>query len=178
MLKSMISKKQRAFVLQGGGALGAYEAGVFKVLYHWINNQIGEDENIFDVIAGTSAGVINGALLLNHVPDNKRRNPSIKLPNKAGPNHLKLSGISGWTARPQQQQIIRNLSIGGISLTVSPKCRSQLNLPEDTIQLRNYYLLEQGTCFLHQSTSYQTTDILIIWLFPSIMDGTDIPINR
>ena len=51
MLKSMIPKKQRAFVLQGGGALGAYEAGVFKVLYHWINNQIGEDENIFDVIA-------------------------------------------------------------------------------------------------------------------------------
>jgi NTE family protein len=73
----MIPKKQRAFVLQGGGALGAYEAGVFKVLYHWINNQIGEDENIFDVIAGTSAGAINGALLLNHVLDNKRRNPSI-----------------------------------------------------------------------------------------------------
>lgn len=77
MIKSMIPQKQRAFVLQGGGALGAYEAGVFKVLYHWINNQIGENENIFDVIAGTSAGAINGALLLNHVLDNKRQNPSI-----------------------------------------------------------------------------------------------------
>jgi NTE family protein len=26
----------RALVLQGGGALGAYEAGVFDVLYYWI----------------------------------------------------------------------------------------------------------------------------------------------
>jgi NTE family protein len=77
MIKSMIPQKQRALVLQGGGALGAYEAGVFKVLYHWINNQIGEDENIFDVIAGTSAGAINGALLINHVLVNKRNNPSI-----------------------------------------------------------------------------------------------------
>ena len=77
MIKAMIPPKQRALVLQGGGALGAYEAGVFKVLYHWINNQIKEDENIFDVIAGTSAGAINGALLLNHVLANKRNNPSI-----------------------------------------------------------------------------------------------------
>jgi NTE family protein len=77
MIKSMIPQKQRALVLQGGGAIGAYEVGVFKVLYHWINNQIREDENIFDVIAGTSAGAINGALLLNHVLVNKRNNPSI-----------------------------------------------------------------------------------------------------
>ena len=27
---------QRALVLQGGGSLGAYEAGVFEVLYYWI----------------------------------------------------------------------------------------------------------------------------------------------
>lgn len=77
MIKSMIPPNQRALVLQGGGALGAYEAGVFKVLYHWIINQIGEDENIFDVIAGTSAGAINGALLLNYVLINRRNNPSI-----------------------------------------------------------------------------------------------------
>jgi len=77
MIKSMIPPKQRALVLQGGGAIGAYEVGVFKVLYHWINNQIREDENIFDVIAGTSAGAINGALLLNYVLANKRNNPSI-----------------------------------------------------------------------------------------------------
>jgi predicted acylesterase/phospholipase RssA len=29
-------KSQRALIFQGGGSLGAYEAGVFVVLYHWI----------------------------------------------------------------------------------------------------------------------------------------------
>jgi predicted acylesterase/phospholipase RssA len=28
-----IPKKQRALVLQGGGALGAYEAGAFRAIY-------------------------------------------------------------------------------------------------------------------------------------------------
>jgi hypothetical protein len=30
---------QRALVLQGGGSLGAYEAGVFNTLYYWIKNE-------------------------------------------------------------------------------------------------------------------------------------------
>jgi predicted acylesterase/phospholipase RssA len=33
-------KIQRALVLQGGGSLGAYEAGVFHILYHWIKKDI------------------------------------------------------------------------------------------------------------------------------------------
>ena len=33
LCKSSIPKVQRALVLQGGGALGAYQAGVFKSLY-------------------------------------------------------------------------------------------------------------------------------------------------
>ena len=53
---------QRALVLQGGGSLGAYEAGVFNALYYWIrkeNDSSRENDNIFDVIAGTSIGAIN-----------------------------------------------------------------------------------------------------------------------
>ena len=34
---------QRALVLQGGGALGAYEAGVFKALYDWIKKDTPDD---------------------------------------------------------------------------------------------------------------------------------------
>jgi predicted patatin/cPLA2 family phospholipase len=30
---------QRALVLQGGGSLGAYKAGVFNTLYYWIKNE-------------------------------------------------------------------------------------------------------------------------------------------
>ena len=39
---------QRALVFQGGGSLGAYEAGVFEVLYYWIKKDIDDDENVFD----------------------------------------------------------------------------------------------------------------------------------
>jgi len=60
----------RALVLQGGGAIGAYEAGVFKVLYFWIKKDIrNKNENIFDVVAGTSIGAINGAILVSYVQE-------------------------------------------------------------------------------------------------------------
>ena len=51
------NKGHRALVLQGGAALGAYETGVYRVLYDWISRHINEEENIFDIIAGTSIGL-------------------------------------------------------------------------------------------------------------------------
>jgi NTE family protein len=61
------SSVQRALVLQGGGSLGAYEAGVFEVLYYWIKKNIDDSENVFDVVAGTSIGAINAAFLVSYV---------------------------------------------------------------------------------------------------------------
>jgi NTE family protein len=61
---------QRALVFQGGGSLGAYEAGVFEVLYYWIKKDIDDDENVFDIVAGTSIGAINAAILVSHVKKN------------------------------------------------------------------------------------------------------------
>jgi NTE family protein len=69
-----IPKVQRALVFQGGGALGAYQAGVFKSLYEKIKaNQIDENNDIplFDIIAGTSIGAINGAILVSYFLENK-----------------------------------------------------------------------------------------------------------
>jgi NTE family protein len=69
-----IPRKQRALILQGGGALGAYEAGVFKAIYDKIVREQGEDyaaENLFDIIAGASIGAINAALLVNFFLNNK-----------------------------------------------------------------------------------------------------------
>jgi NTE family protein len=64
--------KQRALIFQGGGALGAYEAGVYRVLYDWISRHIQKkDENVFDVIAGTSIGAINGAIITSHFLEKK-----------------------------------------------------------------------------------------------------------
>jgi NTE family protein len=79
---------QKALVLQGGGSLGAYEAGVFSVLYYWITKQNDasreddtsrEDDNVFDIIAGTSIGAINAAFLVSHVmTKRKEENKSVR----------------------------------------------------------------------------------------------------
>lgn len=63
-------------VLQGGGALGAYQAGVFKSLYEKMkrnqNNDGNDDHHLFDIIAGTSIGAINGAILVSYFLENKK----------------------------------------------------------------------------------------------------------
>ena len=70
-----LPKKQRALIFQGGGALGAYEAGVYRVLYDWISKNIGNrNENFFDVIAGTSIGALNGAIIVSHILESKKKN--------------------------------------------------------------------------------------------------------
>lgn len=61
----------RAVIFQGGGAIGAYAAGVYAVLYHWVKKDIVENENVFDVVAGTSAGAINACIIVSHVIHNK-----------------------------------------------------------------------------------------------------------
>lgn len=39
-----IPKHERALVLQGGGSLGAYEAGAYKALNEWLSKKIKEKE--------------------------------------------------------------------------------------------------------------------------------------
>jgi len=60
-------KKQRALVLGGGGSLGAYEAGVLEVLCKKLkeeDKEKGEEGKLlFDIVAGTSIGAMNGAVL-------------------------------------------------------------------------------------------------------------------
>ncbi len=52
-----------ALVLQGGGALGAYQAGVYQALH-----EAGIEP---DVIAGVSIGAINGALIAGNPPERR-----------------------------------------------------------------------------------------------------------
>jgi predicted acylesterase/phospholipase RssA len=60
---------QGALVLQGGGSLGAYEAGVYQALYGRLTKQDREkqveDNNkpFLDIVAGTSMGDINAAII-------------------------------------------------------------------------------------------------------------------
>ena len=59
--------------MQGGGSLGAYEAGVFRGLYERLSDQDtrnGKSEKpLFDLVAGTSIGAINAAIVTSYIID-------------------------------------------------------------------------------------------------------------
>ena len=71
----MNSSINRALVFQGGGSLGAYEAGAYKA----INENLSDlsrtegmgNEPLFHIVSGTSIGAINAALLVSYVKENK-----------------------------------------------------------------------------------------------------------
>jgi predicted acylesterase/phospholipase RssA len=93
-----VSKLQRALVFQGGGSLGAYEAGVFHVLYHWIKKDLNnDDENIFDIIAGTSIGAINASIILSHILERKE-----EFKGKGIDNNGKSNNIKCWEGSPEK----------------------------------------------------------------------------
>src|SRR5215469_2276339 len=64
-----IPKKQTALILGGGGALGAYEAGAIKAICNNLLEQEKKDQDhnglLFDIIAGTSIGAMNGAVFVS-----------------------------------------------------------------------------------------------------------------
>ena len=78
-------ERQRALVLQGGGALGAYEVGAIKGLYETltkgqVKNDQCEDRKtpLFDIIVGTSIGAMNAAVLIGNIQKGKSWLESIK----------------------------------------------------------------------------------------------------
>ena len=70
-----IPLEERALILQGGGSLGAYEAGAFSAARSFLKYQNTvrktPDRQIFDIVAGTSIGAINAAILVSYVMENK-----------------------------------------------------------------------------------------------------------
>lgn len=74
--KVVVKRVQRAIIFQGGVALGAYEAGVFEPLVKHLEkleeDQVkqglkNEKRPIFDIIAGTSIGAMNAAIVASSV---------------------------------------------------------------------------------------------------------------
>jgi len=69
------SRFQRALVFQGGGSLGAYEAGVYKATYELLSERdvkLGRvGKPLFHIVAGTSIGAMNAAILVSYVKENK-----------------------------------------------------------------------------------------------------------
>jgi NTE family protein len=66
---------QRALIFQGGGSLGAYEAGAYKAFYELASERdkiVGrKDKPLFDIVAGTSIGAMNASVLVSYVKEKK-----------------------------------------------------------------------------------------------------------
>jgi NTE family protein len=65
----------RALIFQGGGSLGAYEAGAYKAAFELLSERdekLGrQDKPMFHIVAGTSIGAMNAAVLVSYVKENK-----------------------------------------------------------------------------------------------------------
>lgn len=95
----IVKMVQRALILQGGGALGAYELGAYKALCEkLITKDSSNGENVrknrplFDIISGTSIGALNAALITRSVVDGIR--------NSENANNLNIQKI--WDKSVQE----------------------------------------------------------------------------
>lgn len=62
-LRPSFYDKKVGLVLQGGGALGSYQAGVYEAL--------ASSEYLPDWVAGISIGAINAAIIAGNEPENR-----------------------------------------------------------------------------------------------------------
>jgi NTE family protein len=62
-MKSKSVKPRTALVLQGGGALGSYQTGIYQALH--------ENDLVPDWVVGTSIGAINAALIAGNPPETR-----------------------------------------------------------------------------------------------------------
>ena len=99
--KHSLNQATKALVLQGGGALGAYQAGAVEVMHAQYQQ--------LDWVAGVSIGAINGALIAGNPPE--RRVPALRefwrmvssapgqlVPHWGGDEQLLAQASAAWAA--------------------------------------------------------------------------------
>jgi NTE family protein len=79
----VVKRVHRAIIFQGGASLGAYEAGVFQALVEKLSEDserglINGKRPLFDIIAGTSIGALNGAVVVSDFIKSKNWKDSSK----------------------------------------------------------------------------------------------------
>jgi NTE family protein len=113
-----LQKKERqvGLVLQGGGALGAYEVGAVKgIIHRAVEKNNNTDSDFFNVVAGSSAGAINGAILVQEFVKHRSWTKAVNELENFWIKHIatesivdNIPGFSGWW------QLWRDLSGGSI----------------------------------------------------------------
>ena len=127
---------------KGGGSLGAYEAGAYEALYGWLSKrdkEEGKQKNItFDIIAGTSIGAMNAAVLTSYIVENNTYEGSAE----------RLIEFWKYLSKQSMVDTILGLRFGGILCIVSITPLQLEKRLEDTIQQENLPYLEYQMSFL------------------------------
>ena len=74
-------RPRRAVILSGGGARGAYEAGVLRFILDDLPQRHGIDPN-FDIVCGTSVGAIHAAFIAATAEQKSGRGPQANDPRQ------------------------------------------------------------------------------------------------
>ena len=109
---------QISLVLQGGGALGAYQAGVYQAL-----DEAGVEP---DWVIGTSIGAINAGIIAGNRPEN--RLPRLRefwSRMRHGPAMQMLAGLPGWGTMAANAMTV----FGGLPGFFRPNTAAFLGLP-------------------------------------------------
>ena len=141
-----VPKVQRALVLQGGGALGAYEAGVLNILTR--NLRMEDEENgeknrlLFDVIAGTSIGAMNGAILVSQYLETKSWDKASEELEKFWTDQLSLKSLDiGELNKPWYDEWVKRNPTAA-SEEAARRYYSVKKLLLNQVQNNMYYRLE------------------------------------
>jgi len=107
--------RQRALVLQGGGTFGTYEAGVLEVLCKKLaeddKESNVEDRLLFDIVAGTSIGAMNGAILVSQFLETQSWEKAAEKLQKFWTNRLSVKCLDiSEISKPWYNQWIKRIS--------------------------------------------------------------------
>lgn len=98
-------KQDTVLILQGGGALGAYQAGVYQNLF--------EHHTPIDWVIGTSIGAINSALIAGNPPEKRLENIKAFWDSLAPPTTQNLwAGMQSWFNVPSSAGTMGTLMNG------------------------------------------------------------------
>lgn len=126
-----------ALLLQGGGALGAYQGGVYQAL--------AEAELHPDWVAGISVGAINSALIAGNPPEARveKLREFWELVTPASPWDSGLRGYfapKGDLARSQANQLSAGFAlVGGVPSFFTPRLPIPWLQPAGTMEATSYY---------------------------------------
>lgn len=113
LVQSALYDKKVGLVLQGGGALGSYQAGVYEAL--------ASSDYLPDWVAGISIGAINAAIIAGNAPENRVERLRSFWEEITAPTSWWPSGLTGPLATWQQKLSAQSALIFGQPGFFSPR---------------------------------------------------------